>query len=369
MELNTLVGELRLLVGEISQRLGMESPGKVAPSGLLLDVSQEKDCIRLDIASDDMTLDIKIKLERHLLQALQDGRWAGGQYRVNFRRSQPAKAGTNLTQDPAPAINRIAPFGLKPRPKPIPGVNKVLVVASGKGGVGKSTVSTNLAVSLASRFGARVGLLDADIYGPSAPTMLGTVGAMGVNEGGKIEPQIAHGVRCVSFGFMSDAFNPVLWRGPMVGKAINQFCYDVDWTELDFLVVDLPPGTGDVQLSLLETVPISAAIIVTTPQDVALIDAHKALTMFEKLLIPVAGVVENMAFHVCGQCGHAEHIFGDGGVQGFALDRHLPVLARFPIHREIRERSDLGQPVALDSQGLIADEFAKLAAVFIKGKD
>jgi ATP-binding protein involved in chromosome partitioning len=333
----------------------------------LLDVLSERNVLRIDIASDDMVLSQKMAMERFLLQNLPASNAEGCEYRVYFRRLRAAADGTlGNSAGPVPTINRISPFGLQPKRKAIPGVAKVIVVASGKGGVGKSTVSTNLAVALANRFHKNVGLLDADVYGPSAPTMLGTLGSMNVTATGKIEPLVAHRVKCVSFGFMSDAFSPVMWRGPMVGKAINQFCYDVDWGDLDFLIVDLPPGTGDVQLSLIETLPIAAAIIVTTPQDVALIDAHKALSMFEKLQIPVAGVVENMSFHVCNNCGHEEHIFGEDGVHEFSLDRNLPILAKFPIRKEIRERSDIGVPIALDEKGSTAEEFARLAGVVLE---
>jgi ATP-binding protein involved in chromosome partitioning len=242
----------------------------------------------------------------------------------------------------------------------IPGVKNVVSVASGKGGVGKSTVSSNLAVARA-RGGAQGGLLDADIYGPSAPLMMGVKGPLPV-AGDKIVPLAAHGVQVVSFGFLTDTAEPVIWRGPMVAKALKQLCYDTLWGELDYLVIDLPPGTGDVQMTLIEQVPLAGAVIVTTPQDVALIDAHKALSMFEKLGVPVLGLVENMAHYVCSNCGHAEHVFGDGGGERMAAERKLRVLAKIPLARVVRERADAGAPVALDD-GAAGEPFRELARV------
>jgi ATP-binding protein involved in chromosome partitioning len=247
-------------------------------------------------------------------------------------------------------VKRKNPFGLSIAKKAISGVRSVIVVASGKGGVGKSTVASNLAVALAAS-GAKVGLMDCDVYGPSAPTMLGVKGSMPV-DGGKLTPLTGHGVKVVSFGFLTDTKSPVIWRGPMVAKAIEQLCYDVNWGDLDALVLDLPPGTGDVQLTLAEKLPIGAAIIVTTPQDIALIDAHKAVSMFEKLDVPILGVVENMAFHTCTACGHEDHIFGSEAFGEFLKSRKLSLLARIPLTREIREHADNGQPAALATEDI-----------------
>src|SRR4051812_41074267 len=196
--------------------------------------------------------------------------------------------------------------------KLIPGIKNIIAVASGKGGVGKSTTAVNLALALASE-GASVGVLDADIYGPSQPMMLGIAGRPESKDGKRIEPMEGHGIQASSIGFLIDVDTPMVWRGPMVTQALEQLLKDTNWRELDYLVVDLPPGTGDIQLTLAQKVPVTGAVIVTTPQDIALIDARKGLKMFEKVGIPILGVVENMSFHVCPKCGHESHIFGSGG--------------------------------------------------------
>lgn len=307
---------------------------------------------QLWVASDGLSLDAKLKLERGLKDQL------GEDFAVYFKRREGATGA-----GPAPRTSEKAPFGLNLSRRAIPGVREIIVVASGKGGVGKSTVSTNLAVALAAS-GARVGLLDADIYGPSAPLMMGLKGPLPVS-GEKIVPLAAHGVKTVSFGFLTDTTEPVIWRGPLVAKALKQLCFDVLWGELDYLVIDLPPGTGDVQMTLIESVPIRGAIIVTTPQDVALLDAHKALTMFEKLGVPVLGLVENMAHFHCANCGHEEAIFGEGGGARMAAERKLNVVARVPLGRALRECGDAGRPAALASAGAFATPFHELAKVVL----
>jgi ATP-binding protein involved in chromosome partitioning len=298
---------------------------------------------RLELASDGLDLSRKAALERDLTATVADANIAPGALTVYFKRRH---AGTQPA--PAPlAAKAAAPFGLKYDKRAIPGVREVLVVASGKGGVGKSTVSVNLAVALA-QAGSRVGLLDADIYGPSAPLMLGLKGPLEVVGPDRIAPLTGHGVKCVSFGFLTDTREPVIWRGPMVAKAVKQLCYNVEWGALDYLVVDLPPGTGDVQMTLIESLPIHGAVIVTTPQDVALLDAHKALSMFERLEVPVVGLVENMAYYHCPRCGHGESVFGAGGAERMSLDRRIPILARLPLAAAVRARSDAGRPIALE---------------------
>ena len=195
---------------------------------------------------------------------------------------------------------------------PLEGIKNVIAVASGKGGVGKSTTSVNLALAL-QKEGARVGILDADIYGPSIPRMLGIEGKPESSDGKSLEPMGGHGLQAMSIGFMIDEETPMIWRGPMVTQALEQLLRDTRWKSLDYLIIDLPPGTGDVQLTLAQKVPVSGAVIVTTPQDIALLDARKGLKMFEKVEVPVLGIVENMSIHICSECGHAEHIFGEGG--------------------------------------------------------
>jgi len=246
--------------------------------------------------------------------------------------------------------------------KPLPGVKNLLAVASGKGGVGKSTVAVNFALALAEE-GARVGLLDADIYGPSQPRMLGLLGRRPETLDGKLlEPLVAHGIEAMSIGFLVDDQQPMAWRGPMVTSALNQLLMQTRWGELDYLVVDMPPGTGDIQLTLAQRVPVSGAVIVTTPQDIALADARKGLEMFQKVHVPVLGVVENMSLHICSRCGHEEHIFGEHGGSDLANQYGVPVLGSLPLDRRIREEADQGKPtVAADPTGPLARAFTDAA--------
>jgi ATP-binding protein involved in chromosome partitioning len=231
--------------------------------------------------------------------------------------------------------------------KPLANVKNVVAVASGKGGVGKSTTAANLALSWALQ-GAKVGLLDADIYGPSQPLMMGLSGNKPVSTDGKhMTPLIAHGVEVMSIGFMIDAEQPMAWRGPMVTQALTQLLGDTLWGELDYLVVDMPPGTGDIQLTLAQRVPVSGAVIVTTPQDIALLDARKGLKMFEKVEVRVLGVVENMSMHVCTQCGHIEHVFGSGGGARMAAQYGVQLLGELPLDIRIREEADGGVPTVV----------------------
>jgi ATP-binding protein involved in chromosome partitioning len=231
--------------------------------------------------------------------------------------------------------------------KPLPGVKNIIAVASGKGGVGKSTVAANLALAWAAQ-GARVGVLDADIYGPSQPLMLGLSGQRPSAPDGKhIKPLAAHGVVAMSIGFLIDPDQPMVWRGPMVTQALTQLLSDTQWGELDYLVVDMPPGTGDIQLTLAQRVPVAGAVIVTTPQDIALADARKGLAMFQKVAVPVLGIVENMSIHVCSNCGHAEHIFGAGGGARMAAQAGVRLLGELPLDARIREDADGGRPTVV----------------------
>ncbi len=228
----------------------------------------------------------------------------------------------------------------------LPNVKNVIAVASGKGGVGKSTTSVNLALALAAE-GATVGLLDADIYGPSQPQMLGISGRPDSADGKSIEPMMAHGIQAMSIGFLVDTDTPMVWRGPMVTGALEQLLRDTKWRDLDYLVIDLPPGTGDIQLTLAQKIPVTGAIIVTTPQDIALLDARKGLKMFEKVGIPILGIVENMSTHICTNCGHEEHIFGAGGGQKMCDDYKVDLLGSLPLDIKIREQSDGGKPTVI----------------------
>jgi ATP-binding protein involved in chromosome partitioning len=235
--------------------------------------------------------------------------------------------------------------------KPLANVKNVVAVASGKGGVGKSTTAANLAIAWAQQ-GAQVGLLDADIYGPSQPLMMGLTGAKPTTIDGKhLAPLRAHGVEVMSIGFMIDQEQPMAWRGPMVTQALTQLLGDTNWGELDYLVVDMPPGTGDIQLTLAQRVPVSGAVIVTTPQDIALLDARKGLKMFEKVEVRVLGIVENMSIHVCSKCGHAEHIFGSGGGSRMAAQYGVQLLGELPLDIRIREDADGGAPTVVAEPG------------------
>ncbi len=245
--------------------------------------------------------------------------------------------------------------------KLIPGVRNIIAVASGKGGVGKSTTAVNLALALAAE-GAKVGMLDADIYGPSQPTMLGLSGKPETVDGKTMEPKVNHGIQAMSIGFLVDAETPMVWRGPMVTGALEQLLRDTNWKDLDYLVVDLPPGTGDIQLTLAQRVPVTGAVIVTTPQDIALLDARKGLKMFEKVNVPILGIVENMSTHICTNCGHEEHIFGAGGGERMAKDYNVDVLGSLPLTLQIREQTDSGTPtVVADPDGEVAKIYKQIA--------
>jgi ATP-binding protein involved in chromosome partitioning len=246
--------------------------------------------------------------------------------------------------------------------QPLPGISNVVAVASGKGGVGKSTTAVNLALALALE-GARVGLLDADIYGPSQPRMMGLQGERPFSrDGRRLEPLEAHGVKVMSIGFLIEEEQPMVWRGPMVTQALTQLLSDTHWGELDYLIVDMPPGTGDIQLTLAQRVPVSGAIIVTTPQDIALLDARKGLRMFQKVSIPVLGVVENMSTHVCSKCGHEEPIFGAGGGARMAEQYGVALLGALPLDIRIREETDAGRPtVVADPDGPVGRAYLETA--------
>jgi ATP-binding protein involved in chromosome partitioning len=248
-----------------------------------------------------------------------------------------------------------------PQTKDVPGVRHIIAVASGKGGVGKSTTACNLALGLAAN-GAKVGILDADIYGPSMPRLLGITGRPQPAGGGLLKPLEGYGLKVMSMGFLVEEDTPMIWRGPMVISAITQMLREVDWGELDVLVVDMPPGTGDAQLTMAQQVPLAGAVIVSTPQDLALIDARKGLNMFRKVDVPVLGVVENMSTHICSACGHEEAIFGHGGGGQMAKDFDIPLLGQLPLAMEIRASLDEGKPTMMQSpDSLLAQSYRSLA--------
>jgi ATP-binding protein involved in chromosome partitioning len=303
----------------------------------------------IKLAGDDVSLDIELgypgksqhdPIRRQVTQALKQ---AGA---------------TNVT---VKVSSRVVAHAVQRGVKLIPGIKNIIAVASGKGGVGKSTTAVNLALALSAE-GASVGMLDADIYGPSQPMMLGIAGRPESKDGKSLEPMENHGLQAISIGFLIDIDTPMVWRGPMVTQALEQLLKDTRWRELDYLVVDLPPGTGDIQLTLAQKVPVTGAVIVTTPQDIALIDARKGLKMFEKVGIPILGVVENMSFHICPKCGHESHIFGSGGAERMSKEYGTELLGQMPLDESIRSHADSGKPtVVSDPDGQAAEIYRRIA--------
>ena len=241
--------------------------------------------------------------------------------------------------------------------KLLPGVKNIIAVASGKGGVGKSTTAVNLALALSAE-GAQVGILDADIYGPSQPMMLGITGRPESIEENTIEPMEGHGLQASSIGFLIEEDAPMVWRGPMVTSALEQLLRQTRWRDLDYLIVDMPPGTGDIQLTLSQKVPVTGAVIVTTPQDIALLDARKGLKMFEKVGVPIVGIIENMSTYICTKCGHEEHIFGSGGGEKMCKEYGVDFLGALPLNLSIREQADAGRPT------VVADPDSAISAIY-----
>ncbi|MEZ5541635.1 MAG: iron-sulfur cluster carrier protein ApbC [Pseudomonadota bacterium] len=257
--------------------------------------------------------------------------------------------------------SKIAAHSAQKGVKHIEGIKNIIAVASGKGGVGKSTTAVNLALALSAE-GAQVGILDADIYGPSQPRMLGVQGKPESLDGKSLEPMNSYHLQAMSIGFLIDEETPMIWRGPMVTQALQQLLNDTNWKDLDYLVVDLPPGTGDIQLTLAQQVPVSGAVIVTTPQDIALLDARKGLKMFQKVEVPVLGIVENMSIHICSKCGHEEHIFGEGGGVRMAEQNDVDFLGALPLDKRIREETDSGKPtVVAEPDSRIAQIYREIA--------
>lgn len=277
--------------------------------------------------------------------------------------AQAARAVLDGQQVEVSLGHRIRPHAVQQGVQALEGVQNVIAVASGKGGVGKSTIAVNLALALA-REGAAVGILDADVYGPSQPRMLGTADRPELAPGqeSRILPIRAKGLQAMSIGFLVDEDTPMIWRGPMATQALDQLFRDTVWQDIDYLIVDLPPGTGDIQLTLAQRIPVSGALVVTTPQDIALLDAVKALRMFEKVKVPILGIVENMSTHICSQCGHEEPIFGSGGGARMAAEHEAQLLGALPLDLSIREQADGGHPtVAHDPEGSIARLYREIA--------
>jgi len=333
--------------------------------GEIEEVSPQR--VRVLFYSDGLSLSVKTEIEKFLLQYLSDKYPNSMVYfskkNKSSRAKQPSsayKSADQSSKDQGEAQASQTPKKSPASKRSIPGVKRIIAVASGKGGVGKSTVSVNLAHALYNQ-GYKVGILDADIYGPSVPTMLNIHQDPIVNQDNKIVPPESFGLKVMSFGFFAPEETAVIWRGPMIMKALQQFFWDVDWGELDFLVIDLPPGTGDAQLTLVQSLPISGALIVTTPQNVALLDAVKGIGLFEKTEVPILGLIENMSSFTCPTCNDESFIFGTGGAERVSQQFSIPVLGRVPLVPEVRVASDIGEPLTSIKGHGIRTRFSEIA--------
>ena len=272
--------------------------------------------------------------------------YPAGEWAAELEKLAREKLAENGIEARVTVRSEVLSYAVQRNLTPHEGIRNIIAVASGKGGVGKSTTAVNLALAL-SADGARVGLLDADIYGPSQPRMVGHHGKPDSTDGKTMQPVVRHGIQTMSVGYLIDEETPMIWRGPMVTQALDQLLTHTQWQDLDYLVVDLPPGTGDIQLTLSQKIPVSGAVIVTTPQDIALLDARKGLRMFEKVEVPVLGIVENMSTHICSNCGHEEAIFGSGGGAAMAAQYGVALLGQLPLDISIREQTDSGEPTVV----------------------
>jgi ATP-binding protein involved in chromosome partitioning len=313
-----------------------------------------------DIVSLNQVKALEVTGDKVFVRVVQG--YPAGSYRDELAAEIKEKlAGAGITDAEVVIETRVQAHSVQKSLKRVEGIKNIIAVASGKGGVGKSTTSVNLALALAAD-GASVGILDADIYGPSQPRMLGIEGQPESKDGTTLEPMENHGLKAMSIGFLIDEDTPMIWRGPMVTQALEQLLNDTQWGELDYLVIDLPPGTGDTQLTLSQKIPVSGAVIVTTPQDIALLDARKGLKMFEKVEVPILGIVENMSIHICSECGHAEHIFGEGGGQRMSEEYDVDYLGGLPLNIKIREQADNGNPtVAAEPDGQITGMYKEIS--------
>lgn len=309
-----------------------------------------------DIVSLHQVKDISVEGGNVAVSVVQG--YPAGNYRDELAAEiKAALAAAGAADANVSVITQVAAHAVQKSVKRKDGIKNIIAVASGKGGVGKSTTAVNLALALKAD-GATVGMLDADIYGPSQPRMLGISGQPESSDGKSLEPMQNHGIKAMSIGFLIEEDTPMIWRGPMVTQALEQLLGDTNWGDLDYLVIDLPPGTGDIQLTLSQKIPVSGAIIVTTPQDIALLDARKGLKMFEKVEVPILGIVENMSMHICSNCGTVEHIFGEGGGQRMAEQYGVNYLGGLPLDIKIREQVDNGNPT------VVADPDGKVAQIY-----
>ena len=334
----------------------VSEPALLAALSRVVDPNTGKDFVstkalrNLSMAGADVAFDVELGYPaKSLVPALR-------QQLIDAARSVPGVGNVSVNVQ-----TRVTSHAVQRGVKLMPGVKNVIAVASGKGGVGKSTTAVNLALALAAE-GARVGILDADIYGPSQPMMMGIEGRPESEDGQTMEPLENYGVQVMSIGFLVDQDEAMIWRGPMATQALEQLLRQTNWKDLDYLIVDMPPGTGDIQLTLSQRVPMTGAVIVTTPQDIALLDARKGVAMFDKVGVPILGIVENMAVHVCTNCGHVEHIFGEDGGKRYAAEKGIDYLGALPLNLQIRLQADNGKPtVVSDPEGEVAGIYKAVA--------
>lgn len=350
MEAQELQRQIKGFLAGIHQAAILKGAHAVGNLGdIFLGCQVQGERVVVDLASDSLSLADKELVEAHLNTS-----WVFhhlGKPWINFRRRQPLGRGNGAgtTMPPPVRSGAISGYGIKPKQQPLPGVDRILVVYSAKGGVGKSTTSCLIARYL-QQMGFRVGILDADLQGPSVPGLLGVKGPVELAANSRIVPKECHGIKVMSFGFFNDGHSPFMSRGPVVTKSLNKMIFQTDWGLLDYLVIDMPPGTGDVPMTVMEELLIDGAVLVSTPQGIALLDAHKGLSLFEKLDVPVLGMIENMSMHTCSQCGHQEPLFGNLG-DDFVRERHLPMLARIPIHRQLADQGFLhGEDLVINNE-------------------
>lgn len=335
---------------ELSREKIEQALGDVADPHLGLDLVAAKAVRDIRIEGESVTVD--------LVMPYPCARW-GDTLATLTRQALASQAG--VTDAIVNVSHQVIAHSVQQGVKRLENVKNIVAIASGKGGVGKSTTAANLALALAAE-GATVGLLDADIYGPSQPRMMGLSGQPESTDGKSLEPKENYGIQTMSIGYLIDEETPMIWRGPMVTQALEQLLNDTRWRDLDYLLIDLPPGTGDTQLTLAQKVPLSGAIIITTPQDIALLDARKGLKMFEKVDVPILGIVENMSTHICSNCGHEEHVFGAGGGQRMADEAGVNLLGSLPLELRIREHADAGRPtVVAEPDSAIAEAYREIA--------